>query len=76
MVPLFAFVLMRVQATGQGVEPWKQTLGTHERIIYMIRTGDPLVAQQFVERSTPSLATVAFDAWRAHGSDANADENS
>jgi len=63
MVPLFAFAYMRVESTGQGVEPWRKTLATHARIIDYIQAGDPFLAEQFVLRSTPGFATVIYSVW-------------
>jgi DNA-binding GntR family transcriptional regulator len=67
LVPLFAFSYMRARTSGQGVEPWRNTLSAHGRIIEHIRAGDPFLAEQFVVRSTPGFATVAYDVWGASG---------
>src|SRR5262249_37342294 len=60
LIPLFAFSHMRVRTTEQGVDPWRKTLHTHGRIIENIRAGDPFLAEQYVQRSTPGFATVVY----------------
>jgi DNA-binding FadR family transcriptional regulator len=63
LVPLFAFVLMRVYRNQRGLQPWATSLGLHGRVLDVIRLGDPFVAEQVVMRATQSFANVAFDDW-------------
>jgi DNA-binding GntR family transcriptional regulator len=63
LVPLFAFVLMRVETNRQGSEPWRQSLKLHSQIIDIIRMGDPALAAHFVERTTHEFGSRAYQAW-------------
>jgi hypothetical protein len=39
-MPLFAFVRIRVIASGQGTSPWDRDLEVHQRIHDLIREGE------------------------------------
>lgn len=63
LVPLFAFVLMRVHTNQRGSQPWAVSFGLHGRILEVLRLGDPFVAEQVVMRTTQTFASVAYDDW-------------
>jgi GntR family transcriptional regulator, trigonelline degradation regulator len=63
LVPLFAFTLMRSSATGQGVEPWREALPLHRRIVDLLKEGEPFLAEQYVLRVTDKFSTFAYDIW-------------
>ena len=63
LVPLFAFVLMRVHTNQRGSTPWNNSIGLHGRILAALRLGDPFLAEQFVVRATHDFAVVAYDDW-------------
>lgn len=64
LVPLFAFVQMRVHTNRQGPEPWKAIIPAHDQILNVIRLGDPFVAEQFVVRTTlQRFGNFAYDVW-------------
>lgn len=41
LVPLFAFVIIRTHEKMGGAERWTRSIGRHERILAVIRAGDP-----------------------------------
>lgn len=64
LVPLFAFVLVRVYTNRRGSQPWATaTFALHGRILEVLRMGDPFVAEQVVMRATEAFASVAYDDW-------------
>jgi DNA-binding GntR family transcriptional regulator len=63
LVPLFAFVRMRVSATGQSTSPWEKDLEAHQRIIDFIREGESEIAEQYVKRAMERFAKTAYDYW-------------
>jgi DNA-binding GntR family transcriptional regulator len=65
IVPLFAFVLMRVYTNRRGSLPWVPSLELHGRLLDVLRLGDPCVAEQFAARTTDRFAAVAYDDWEA-----------
>lgn len=70
LVPLFAFVLMRVYTNQRGAQPWKSTIKLHGHILDVLKLGDPFVAEQYVARTTHAFAEVAYDDWEAGPKDA------
>jgi len=65
LVPLFAFVLMRVYTNRRGSLPWEPTLDLHGQLLDVLRLGDPWIAEQFAARATNRFAAVAYDDWEA-----------
>jgi DNA-binding GntR family transcriptional regulator len=63
LVPLFAFVRMRVSASGQSTSAWRKDLEAHQRIIDLIRDGEGEVAEQYVKRAMGRFAQTAYDYW-------------
>jgi DNA-binding GntR family transcriptional regulator len=67
LVPLFAFVLLRVLNSGQGPDAWAADLPRHRRILELIREGDPEIAEQYVRRSYKQFVTSAYEVWENVG---------
>ncbi len=67
LVPLFAFVLLRVVKSGQGPDAWAADLPRHHRILDLIREGDPEIAEQYVRRSYRQFVSSAYAVWENVG---------
>jgi len=63
LVPLFAFVRMRVSASGQSTSAWEKDLEAHQKIIDLIREGESDVAEQYVKRAMERFAKTAYGYW-------------
>lgn len=63
LIPLFAFVRMRVSASGQSTTAWVKDLEAHQRIIDLIREGESELAEQYVKRAMERFAKTAYDYW-------------
>ena len=63
LVPLFAFVRMRVSASGQSTSAWEKDLEAHQKTIDLIREGEGEVAEQYVKRAMERFAKTAYDYW-------------
>ena len=51
LLPFFAFVRMRVAASGQAASAWDKDLEAHQRIIDLLREGEGEVAEQYVKKA-------------------------
>lgn len=63
LVPLFAFVRMRVSATGQSTSAWSKDLEAHQKIIDLIREGEGEVAELYVKSAMERFAKTAYNYW-------------
>lgn len=63
LLPFFAFVRMRVIATGQSTSAWGRDLEAHQRIIELLREGEGEVAEQYIQRVMARFAATAYDNW-------------
>jgi DNA-binding GntR family transcriptional regulator len=64
LLPFFAFVRMRVIATGQKTGAWwDRDLESHQRIIDLLREGEGEVAEQYVKRAMDRFSKTAYDNW-------------
>jgi DNA-binding GntR family transcriptional regulator len=63
LLPFFAFVRMRVAASGQETSAWDKDLEAHQRIIDLLREGEGEVAEQYVKRAMERFAKTAYDNW-------------
>jgi len=70
LVPFFAFVRMRVAASGQTTSPWDKDLEAHQRIIDLVREAEGEVAEQYVKKAMARFAKTAYDNWENRTSDA------
>jgi len=71
LLPFFAFVRMRVAASGQKTSAWDKDLEAHQRIIDLLREGEGEVAEQYVRKAMERFAKTAYDNWEKrtpHGS--------
>lgn len=55
ILPLFAFVVIRVQGARNNQEQWMRSLDQHKRIIEALRTQDPVFAERLVLQSVDSF---------------------
>ncbi len=63
LVPFFAFVRMKVAASGQTTSPWDKDLEAHQRIIDLVREAEGEVAEQYVKKAMARFAKTAYDNW-------------
>jgi DNA-binding GntR family transcriptional regulator len=63
LIPMFAFVSIRVFPHPSSVSAWKDTLKEHEQILHVIRLGDPFVSEQCVVRSMTRFAAAGRSVW-------------
>jgi DNA-binding GntR family transcriptional regulator len=63
LLPLFAFVRMRVSASGQSPSAWDRDLVAHQKIIDLITEGEGDVAEHYVRRAMDRFAQTAYDNW-------------
>ena len=70
LLPFFAFVRMRVAASGQETSAWDKDLEAHQRIILMLREGEGEVAELYVKKAMARFSKTAYDNWEkrvSHG---------
>jgi DNA-binding GntR family transcriptional regulator len=63
LLPFFAFVRMRVTASGQQTSAWDRDLEAHQRIVDLLREGEGEVAEQYVKKAMARFAQTAYDNW-------------
>jgi DNA-binding GntR family transcriptional regulator len=63
LTPLFAFALLRALKRHQGPGAWTRDIPSHRRMIEIIREGNPLVAQHYVQHSVRGFAASANSIW-------------
>ena len=63
LVPLFAFVRVKVFASGQSSSAWDKDLEAHQQIIDLIRVGEGDLAEQYVKKAMARFAKTAYDYW-------------
>jgi DNA-binding GntR family transcriptional regulator len=63
LLPFFAFVRIRVAASGQETSAWDKDLEAHQRIIDLLREGEGEIAEQYVKRAMEHFAKTAYDNW-------------
>ena len=63
LVPLFAFVRMRVSTSGQSASVWDKDLEAHQKIIDLIHEGESEIAEQYVKRAMERFGKTAYDYW-------------
>lgn len=63
LIPLFAFVRMRVSASGQSTLAWEKDLDAHQKIIDLIREGEGEVAEHYVRKAMDRFAKTAYRYW-------------
>ena len=63
LLPFFAFVRMRVAASGQETSAWDRDLEAHQRIIDLLREGEGEIAEQYVKKAMERFSKTAYDNW-------------
>ncbi|GAC1424654.1 MAG: GntR family transcriptional regulator [Acidobacteriaceae bacterium] len=63
LLPFFAFVRIRMLASGQDTSLWDRDLEAHQRILDLIREGEGRVAEQYVSRVMARFAKTAYGNW-------------
>ena len=63
LLPFFAFVRMRVSASGQETSAWDKDLEAHQRIIDLLREGEGEIAEQYVKKAMERFSKTAYDNW-------------
>lgn len=63
LLPFFAFVRMRVAASGQTTSAWDRDLEAHQRILDLLREGEGEVAEQYVKHAMDRFAKTAYANW-------------
>jgi len=69
LLPFFAFVRMRVAASGGETSAWDQDLESHQRIIDLVREGEAEVAEQYVKKAMERFAKTARGNWERRAPD-------
>jgi DNA-binding GntR family transcriptional regulator len=64
--PFFAFVRMRVSASGQGTSAWGQDVEAHQRIVDLIGDGEAELTEHYVKKSMIRFASTARRNWLPH----------
>jgi DNA-binding GntR family transcriptional regulator len=63
LLPFFAFVRIRLIASGQGTGAWGRDLEAHQRIIDLLREGEGDVVEQYVRRVMARFSVTAYKNW-------------
>jgi DNA-binding GntR family transcriptional regulator len=63
LLPFFAFVRIRVAASGQETSAWDKDVEAHQRIIDLLREGEGEIAEQYVKKAMQRFAKTAYDNW-------------
>jgi DNA-binding GntR family transcriptional regulator len=63
LLPLFAFVRIRVLSSGQDTSVWGKDFEAHQRIVDLIREGQGDVAEAYVHRIMARFSSTAYDNW-------------
>jgi DNA-binding GntR family transcriptional regulator len=63
LLPLFAFVRIRVMSSGQDTSVWGKDFGAHRRIVDLVKEGQGEVAEAYVQRVMARFASTAYDNW-------------
>jgi len=63
LLPLFAFVRIRVLSSGQHTKVWGKDFEAHQRIVELVKDGQGAVAEIYVQRMMERFSVTAFDNW-------------
>lgn len=63
LLPFFAFVRIRVVASGQGTSPWDRELEAHQRILDLVREGEGRVVELYIQQVMARFAVTAYEKW-------------
>jgi len=67
LLPFFAFVRIRLIASGQDTSAWDRDLEAHQRILDLVREGEGLVVEQYVRQVMARFAATAYGNWEKKG---------
>jgi DNA-binding GntR family transcriptional regulator len=65
ILPLFAFVVIRVQGARTEARQWTQSLDQHRRIIDALQTNDPVFAERLISQTVTSFLEETKDVVRS-----------
>jgi DNA-binding GntR family transcriptional regulator len=63
LLPFFAFVRIRMIATGQATSAWGRDLEIHQRIHDLVHEGEGRVSEQYIQQAMARFAATAYEAW-------------
>jgi DNA-binding GntR family transcriptional regulator len=63
LLPLFAFVRIRVLSSGQDAALWEKEFEAHQRILDLVKDGQGDVAEQYVHHAMSRFAQNAYENW-------------
>lgn len=63
LLPLFAFVRIRVLSSGQNTTVWAKDFEAHQRIVDLVKDGQGAVAEVYVQRMMERFALTAYENW-------------
>jgi DNA-binding GntR family transcriptional regulator len=63
LLPLFAFVRIRVMSSGQDTTVWGKDFEAHQRIVDLVKDGQGTVAEIYIQRMMERFALTAYDNW-------------
>jgi DNA-binding GntR family transcriptional regulator len=63
LLPLFAFVRIRVLSSGQDTALWGKDFEAHQRIVDLVKDGQGAVAEAYVQRTMERFALTAYENW-------------
>lgn len=63
LTPFFAFVSIRAIASGQDASLWTKDFPAYRRILDLIREGEGLIVEQYVQRVMSRIAATAYSSW-------------
>jgi DNA-binding GntR family transcriptional regulator len=63
LLPLFAFVRIRVLSSGQDTTVWGKDFEAHQRIVDLVKDGQGTVAEIYIQRMMERFALTAYDNW-------------
>lgn len=63
LLPFFAFVRIRMVASGQVTSAWSRDLDIHQRIHDLVHEGEGRVAELYIQEAMTRFAATAYEAW-------------
>lgn len=63
LLPFFAFVRIRMLASGRPTSAWGRDLDIHQRIHDLVHEGEGRVAEQYIQNAMARFAATAYEAW-------------
>jgi DNA-binding GntR family transcriptional regulator len=73
LLPLFAFVRIRVLSSGQDTSMWARDFEAHQRIVDLVKEGQGEVAETYIQRMMTRFASTAYDNWEKKSAGPNLD---